>query len=165
MKKIAVGCLLAAGILVFSGCGDSSGRGDSDGEGLALTPHEEIVKELYSLLMEGADRQKFDTFAKKHWDEKELDQEYPKEGDKVWKKVFPTVAKAKKSVRTEVVKTDSDYRGNVPYSVVKATVNDESVPALYFVVKGRDKESSKIVDIAPYTMAFSRFYRFSEGKK
>ena len=80
---------------------------------------EEIVKELYSLLMEGADRQKFDTFAKKHWDEKELDREYPKERDKVWKKVFPTVAKAKKSVRTEVVKTDSDYRGNVPYSVVK----------------------------------------------
>ena len=39
------------------------------------------------------------------------------------------------------------------------------IKTIYVVVKGKDKESSKIVDIAPYTMAFSRFYRFAEGKK
>jgi PBP1b-binding outer membrane lipoprotein LpoB len=67
MKKIAVGCLLAAGILVFSGCGDShsdSGKSQADNGNLQADcgqSHTKIVEEWVATML-SRDQEKIKKF-------------------------------------------------------------------------------------------------------
>jgi hypothetical protein len=173
MKKIAVGSLLMAGALIFSGCGDSDGGGDGS------SAHEEIVKDLYALIIDDkTDRQKFDAFAEKYLNMQELDRWHPTESSKDFKKVFARWGKWKAKAKIEVVKTgECSYTGNTPYSIIKVSIPNEDrkidfsdfknfkYSNLCIVVRGQGKDSSKIVDMACFSDELGDYYRFREKAK